>query len=272
MSVRAAWPTMGSVASLTIARPADDLALQLAPGPVDEVRAWFDAVEAVLSPYRVDSDLCRWRSGRVALEDCSALLVEVVSDVGHLQRFTEGGFHPHDRSGRYDPTGYVKGWAIQRGVDLLRARGLDAVCLGIGGDIQACGRAEVGRPWRVAVADPTDPGRVVAVVEPPNDATQYAVATSGDAERGDHIWDALGGPSWRPRGSAPRLACLTVVGPELRLADAFATALWAQAKSRPVAECWGWLAGSGYEAMSVERSGAVRTTPGMGAHLVRRAA
>ena len=273
MSLRAAWPTMGSVASLTIAGPADGgPAQQGAPGPVEQVRAWFDEVEAALSPFRADSDLCRWRSGRAALEECSPLLAEIVSDVVQLQRFTEGGFHPYDRSGRYDPTGYVKGWAIQRGMDLLRARGLDAVCLGIGGDIQVCGRAQAGRPWRVAVADPADPGRVVALIEPPDATAQYAVATSGDAERGDHIWHALGSSSWPPRGPVPKLACLTVVGPELRLADAFATALWAQAKARPAAECWGWLAGSGYEAMAVERSGTVRATPGMGARLVRPAA
>lgn len=270
MSVRAAWPTMGSVASLTIPRRPDDPTLLAAPHAIDEVRAWFDLVESVLSPYRADSDLCRWRCGEVDLSSCSELLGEVVADVRSLEQFTEGGFHPFDRAGRYDPTGYVKGWAVQRGCELLARRGITSACLGVGGDIQMIGRCP-DRPWRAAVADPTDCRRVLAIVQPVEDG-HFAVATSGDAQRGEHIWAALGGPLRASRPDSGRLACITVVGPELRLADAFATALWAQSLARPIEQCWGWLTGSGYEALAVERSGAVHATPGMGAHLVRPAA
>ena len=167
---------------------------------MDEVKAWLDEVEAALSPYRDDSDLCRWRSGARTLGRCSPLLAEVIDAVGTLEDLTDGGFHPYDRQGRFDPTGYVKGWAVERAVGILSDAGVTDAFFGVGGDIQMVGRADTGRPWRVAVTDPADERRIVAVVEAPADGRPFAVATSGAAQRGDHIWSALGG---RPGGSTP---------------------------------------------------------------------
>jgi thiamine biosynthesis lipoprotein len=272
MTLRAAWPTMGSMASVVIPRGSEDPAAGRAHPELAEVRAWFDEVVAVLSPFDEDSDLCRWRGGAVPLEECSPLLASVVGDVLALQRVTDGGFHPYDRSGRFDPTGYVKGWAVERAVWILASAGVRDACLGIGGDIQTIGVAERGRPWRVAVADPANGERVLALVHGGHPSAPLAVATSGDAQRGDHIWAGLGGTPGHIQGSPRALACVTVVGPQLRLADAFATAIWAHARVRPLAQAWSWLAGTGYEALAVERSGRRHGTPGMDQHLVRGAA
>ena len=65
---------------------------------------------------------------------------------------------------------------------------------------------------------------------------------------------------------------MTVIGPDLGHVDAFATAIWARAKDRPLADAWGWLPERQYGAMAVLASGAIRMTSGMGAHLVRAAA
>ena len=62
------------------------------------------------------------------------------------------------------------------------------------------------------------------------------------------------------------------MGPDLGHVDAFATAIWALAKDRPLAEAWNWLPGHEYQAFAVLRSGAVFATHGMGTHLVRAAA
>lgn len=269
--IRRAWPTMGSVASLAVPPEsgADERRVDRAVGLV---RDWFDEVEAALSPYRADSDLCRWREGGLALDD-SAHLIEIVQACDALARLTEGGFHPYDRLGRFDPTGYAKGWAIERGLDLLATSGIDAACLGIGGDQQTLGRAHPTRPWRVAVVDPSERGRIAAVVCAPSSGEPFAVATSGDAERGEHIWPAAG-RSLRAADlrTGAALASITVVGPRLSLADAFATAIWAHARTAPLDLAWGWLRGTGYEALAVDRIGRVRGTPGMAAHLVRAAA
>ena len=269
--IRRAWPTMGSVASLAVPASAtvDERAVDRAVGLV---RDWFEEVESALSPYRPDSDLCRWRAGALPLDD-SPHLHEMVRACGALATLTEGGFHPYDRQGRFDPTGYTKGWAIERGVGLLATAGITDMCLGIGGDQQMLGRAVPGRPWRVAVVDPSERGRIAAVVSGPPAGEYFAVATSGEAERGEHIWPA-GGLQLRASelGRGAALASITVVGPSLGLADAFATAIWAHARTSPLVHAWTWLTGTGYEALAVDRAGRARATDGMAAHLVRPAA
>jgi len=91
------------------------------------------------------------------------------------------------------------------------------------------------------VADPFDPSRLATVVA----LVDGAVATSGTAERGLHVVD--------PRTGAPvtELASVTVVGPSLTLADAYATA--ALVKGRHART---WLEDlSGYEAFAVTSDG-----------------
>jgi thiamine biosynthesis lipoprotein len=262
---RWAWPTMGSHASLAVAGdPGDrgDLAVRRA-------QRWFDSVEAALSPWRADSDLSRWRAGELDITEASPLLREVLVDVAELTRVTRGGFNPTDRLGRYDPTGYVKGWAIERAVEGLVDAGVADVCLGVGGDLQMVGRAEGGRPWRAAIVDPTSAGRVRAIVQQPDDGSPWAVATSGTFERGEHIWGAL---ESRGTGQPALMASVTVVGPGLGQVDAFATAIWALAGDRPLAQAWNWLHDTGCAALAVAPDGAVQSTPGMAAHLVRPAA
>ena len=265
---------MGSMASLAIPRTIDQGLAERAAG---EVRTWLAEAESRFSPFRPDSELCRsWRTPPGAP---SAPMREVVAAVEQLRAETGGAFNPRDRAGRFDPTGYVKGWAIQRAVERVLALGVADVCLGIGGDIQAVGTAGPGRggidqPWRVAIVDPADARRIVAIVGADG---PLAVATSGNTQRGEHIW----APAQPPLGPDPRrstapirrgLASVTVVGPELRLADAFATAIWAGALRGGLDAAWAWLGGTGYEALAVDAHGVVRSTAGMADVLVRPAA
>jgi FAD:protein FMN transferase len=267
---RWSWPAMGSYASLAVPWHPSSSATPDMGGAVDAVRSWLDEVEAALSPYRADSDLCRWRSGTAPLPRCSPLLTQVIDSVGTLEDLTGGGFHPFDRQGRFDPTGYVKGWAVERAVGILLDAGVPDALFGVGGDMQMVGRADTGRPWRVAVTDPRDERKIVAVVEAPADGRPFAIATSGAAQRGDHIW-AVGGRPTRSSSADP-LASVTVVGPDLGRVDAFATAIWALAVDRPLAEAWSWLPGADYQSFAVMTSGAIRATAGMGTHLVGAAA
>lgn len=269
MSLRWTWPTMGTVASLVIPTDVDGQgpAVEVAAPAADAARAWLDEVESVLSPFLPDSDLCRWRSGHQPLEDCSPLLREVAHDAVALEDLTRGGFTPYDRRGRFDPTGYVKGWAVQRAVAIVGAAGVPHICLGVGGDIQTTGYARGGRPWRVAVVDPGDPRKVLAIVEAPG-AGAFAVATSGTSQRGEHIWGPRDRRA-RMRLQRPAPASVTVFGPDLGLADAFATAIWAHAGQRPLEEAWSWLPGTGYHALVVGATGSLTATPGAAAHLVR---
>jgi thiamine biosynthesis lipoprotein len=79
-----------------------------------------------------------------------------------------------------------------------------------------------------------------------------AVATSGLYERGDHIVD----PS--SRRAPDGVLSVTVAGPDLGTADAYATAAFAMGSDGP-----GWTLGlDGYEAMTILADDTVLTTPG----------
>jgi thiamine biosynthesis lipoprotein len=85
------------------------------------------------------------------------------------------------------------------------------------------------------------------------DATDgLAVATSGSYERGQHIVNPVSGRA--PTG----VLSVTVTGPDLGLADAYATAAFAMGEDGP-----GWTAGlDGYEAMTILAGDQVLTTSG----------
>ena len=143
----------------------------------------------------------------------------------------------------------MKGWATERAAGALDAAGLEHWCVSVGGDLQVRGQPAGGRPWRIAVADPLHPGRVLASF----DLHDGAVATSGTAERGQHLWD---GRTGRPPDA---LASVTVLGPHLTWADALATAAFALGDAG-----LDWIEGlEGYEAVAVDTTGMVRVTPGL---------
>ncbi|WP_433476250.1 FAD:protein FMN transferase [Spirillospora sp. CA-142024] len=202
--------------------------------------------DAVLSPYRDDSDLSRWERGDLALGEADPALAEVMALCDLARARTNGRFDPRDlpdpRGGgpRYDPSGLVKGWAVERAARHLA--GLDGAgwCVNAGGDVVV--HAPAGQaPWRVGIEDPEDPGRVTQVVR----LRSGAVATSGTAHRGAHIIDPHTG---RP---AEAVRAVTVTGPRLMWADVYATAAAVQGP-----DATDWLDGQdGYEAFltTVER-------------------
>lgn len=221
------------------------------PGPWDdaisEVTAWLHHVEAVFSTYRPDSDISRLRRGELSAETASPLVPEVLGLCARAERETAGYFTASWGTGT-DPTGLVKGWAIERASQLLRGRGSRNHAVNGGGDIQTAGEASPGRPWGVGISDPFDRSRVFTVVT----GRDIAVATSGTVERGAHIVNpSTGAP-------AADLASATVTGRSLTLVDAYATAVFAMG-TRGLA----WAAVMpGTEALLVSADGTARRTPG----------
>ena len=185
--------------------------------------AWADVLavlheaDRVFSTYRPDSCVNRLDRGELYLEDCPPDVHEVL-DLGELARLESGGAFDVRREGadgrrHLDPSGVVKGWAVQRAARFLAEVPDTDSCLSAGGDM-VCHVASDGPPWRIGVEDPHDPRRVLATVP----VSTGAVATSGSTHRGAHVVDARTG---RP---ATALASVTVLGPELVWADIDATA------------------------------------------------
>lgn len=202
-------------------------------------------VDAVFSTYKPESDLSRYRRGELALRDADPWLATVLELCADVQAETYGYFSARWREG-IDPTGLVKGWAIEQASDVLRAAASRNHAVNGGGDVQTAGEAAPGEPWRIAIVDPTDRGQVCEVVT----GRDLAVATSGSSERGEHIVDPFTG---RP---AVALASATVVGASLTRVDAYATAAFVMGES-----ALSWLdALEGYEGLVVTHDGEVRTT------------
>ena len=79
---------------------------------------------------------------------------------------------------RIDLGGIGKGYAVDRGIDILKARGIQHAVVTAGGDTRIIGD-HMGRPWVVAIQHPDDPTKVVTRI-PLSDS---AMSTSGDYER-----------------------------------------------------------------------------------------
>jgi len=89
----------------------------------------------------------------------------------HTVRFEHPGM-------RIDLGGIGKGHAVDRGIDVLKARGIARALVTAGGDSRIIGD-RMGRPWLVAIRHPDNPSKVVTRI-PLSDS---AVSTSGDYER-----------------------------------------------------------------------------------------
>jgi thiamine biosynthesis lipoprotein len=179
--------------------------------------ARLSAIEARFSPFRADSELCALWRGDLREVDCSPEMRSVLALADDLAQRTGGAFdarrwRPDENP---DPSGLVKGWAVQEAAAILAKAGAANFAINAGGDILAIGEASPGHPWRVGVRDPNDANRIVATLA----VRSLAVATSGLYERSGHIRDPRTGGEL-----APVWASMTVVGPDLGLADAFATA------------------------------------------------
>lgn len=241
-------PCMGTVFTVDI-RDAGEWAEAVA-----DVARWLHRVDRVFSTYRPDSDISRMQRGELTADDADPNVALVLDLCAQVQTVTEYHFTamPH---GRLDPTGLVKGWAIERASELLSGHGAVNHAVNGGGDMQLAGSAEPGRPWAVGISDPLDRTSVRAVVS----GTDVAVATSGTAERGDHIVDPFG------RRDRSEFVSATVVGPSLTRADAYATAAFVMGDRAPR-----WIdTVDGYEAMLVRADGT--TCESAGWHRVGRA-
>jgi thiamine biosynthesis lipoprotein len=232
---------MGTVVSFDV-RGAGDHATG-----VREAVAWLHEVDRRFSPYRADSEVSRLSRGEVAADERSADLAEVLA-VCDAVGIASGGAFAARRDGRFDPSAYVKGWSVDRAGATLRAHGCRDWSVNAGGDVLVSSSSTDRASWRIGVQHPFDRTALAMVLQ----AHDLAVATSGRYERGDHIDDP------RTGSASTAVASTTVCGPELGLADAYATAAFVLGAEGPA-----WLAGiPGYECWAVLADGRVLATEG----------
>ena len=185
----------------------------------DAAFAWLHEVDERFSPFKPESEVRRVIRDEIPMSQVSTDLREIFEIADAVETLSGGafdirGFRP---DGRPDPTGVVKGWSIDRAGAILLAAGIDRFYLSAGGDVLVRGGQEWGEPWKVGVAHPFAPDAVALVLQ----GNDLAVATSGTTERGQHITDPHSGRA------ADELLTVTVAGPGLARADAYATAAFA---------------------------------------------
>jgi len=189
-------------------------------GVPDDVFDWFRWVDATFSTYKDDSEVSRIARGELAVDDAHPDVRWILDRCEQLRTETNGYFDMR-AGGSLDPSGLVKGWSVDRAAELLDERGIYEYAIDAGGDMRVRGGG-----WRVGIQHPTEPQAVAAVVE----ADDLAIATSGEYARGRHVLD--------PHTGVPPIGVLsvTITGPDLATADAYATA--ACAMGAEVAPHW----------------------------------
>jgi thiamine biosynthesis lipoprotein len=209
----------------------------------------FRRVDETFSTYLPASDVSRLNRGELALADAHPDVRDVFARCEELRRETRGYFDVRAKRADYaDPSGLVKGWSVDRAAALADELGWLNYAVNAGGDIRLRGGALPAESWRVGILHPEERERVAAVVC----GSDLAVATSGAYLRGDHVFD--------PHTRRPPLGVLsvTITGPDLATADAYATAAFAMGLDGPA-----WTARlRGYEALALLEDGRSLRTPG----------
>jgi thiamine biosynthesis lipoprotein len=177
-------------------------------------RTVLERADTVFSTWRRDSPVSRLRRGEITAAQAPPEVSEVLAACAIARELSGGWFDPWAMPGGFDPTGYVKGWATQRAAAELAGLPVSGALVNAAGDIACLGTQPSGAPFRIGIADPAEPRQLAEIVE-----LTSCIATSGTYERGSHLID--------PRSGEPaaRVASASVVGPDLGLADALATAV-----------------------------------------------
>ena len=156
-----------------------------------------------------------------------------------------------------DLSGIIKGYAIDQAATALQAADVEDWCLNAGGDVLVSGTPApgTGSPWLAGVVDPLDRGALLSGFPLGGTGRFAALATSGTAERGDHIWRAGAGRT-EFRRSEFRQASVAAL--DIVTADVLATAI--VAGGRPMLN---WATDSwDIEVLAVLGSGELLATPG----------
>lgn len=214
---------------------------------VEDVFDWLRFVDATFSTYKPESEISRLERGELTLAEAHEDVGGVLDRCEELREETNGYFDSRS-GGSLDPSGLVKGWSVDRAAEILERSGARNFAIYAGGDVVVRGRPSAEGRWHIGVRHPRIADRVAAVVE----ADDLAIATSGAYARGDHVLDPHTGLP--PAG----LLSVTITGPDLGTADAYATAAFAMGVRGPA-----WTAQlDGYEAMSILENDTVLSTPG----------
>lgn len=215
--IRQTWCQMGMPITVCLANAGAGQA------DIDAVMSWLASVDERFSPYLATSEVSRinrMNAGGCESGQLSDEMLTILRLCEQTKQETNGYFDAV-RSGVFDPSGLVKGWAIERASALLSARGLTNHIVEAGGDAQVVGHNAERQPWRVGIRNPFRRDEQVKILA----LSGRGIATSGTAVRGRHIDNPLTGAAVETD-----LVSLTVIAATVYEADRFATAAFAMGR------------------------------------------
>jgi FAD:protein FMN transferase len=264
-AIRQLERVMGTVITIDVYPPAtaDDAWAADLQRRLARARTVLERADEIFSTWRPDSPVSRLRRGEITAAEAPAEVAVLMTACATARDLSGGWFDPWAMPGGFDPTGYVKGWAAQRALATLDGLAMSGALVNAAGDIASAGAQRSGAPFRIGITDPDDPRRLAEIVE-----LTGCIATSGTYERGSHLIDPWSGQP------AARVGSASVIGPDLGLADALATAVAVAGETglalvEPLAD---------YEALIIGRDGRRQwtsqlplapTTPGTGSGAAR---
>ncbi len=188
--------------------------------PFDKLFGYFRQVDRRFSPYKEQSELMKYNRSEGTAK-LSSEMEEVLALCKQTKEISGGYFDISRSDGTLDPSGLVKGWAIDNAAKILKSEGLSNFYVEAGGDIQTEGLNDQYEPWIIGIRNPFNLQEVVKVIK----LSGQGVATSGTYIRGEHIYNPL-----NDHRSPSGVSSLTVIGPNIFEADRFATAAFAMGK------------------------------------------
>ena len=156
---------------------------------VNEIDKYLQNVEEKFSPFLSESLVSRHTDVGEELQDdfFDIEYQEVYSRSIIAKKETHGLFDPFF-DGKYNPTGFVKGWAIENAFmkyikPLIDNNILEAGAINGAGDMQVGTRLDSNFSWKIGIENPEDKEKIIAKYSIKNGA----VATSGLSKKGQHI-------------------------------------------------------------------------------------
>ena len=188
-------------------------------GAAGRVFAWLREVDATFSTYRRDSEISRIGRGELAVRDAQPMVREVLARCEALRRGDAAATSTRGRPARLDPSGPRQGLGGRAGGGAARGAGARDFCIDAGGDL-----ALRGGPWRVGIRHPLERRRLAAVADRARPRRRDLRRATSAART-----SSTRTPARRRRG----VLSVTVVGPDLATADAYATAAFAMGERGP---------------------------------------
>ena len=167
----------------------DEIIVDVLNQIVNEIDKYLQNVEEKFSPFLSESLVSRHTDIGEELQDdfFDIEYQEVYSRSIIAKKETHGLFDPFF-DGKYSPTGFVKGWAIENAFmkyikPLIDNNILEAGAINGAGDMQVGTRLDSNFSWKIGIENPEDREKIIARYSIKNGA----VATSGLSKRGRHI-------------------------------------------------------------------------------------